>query len=315
MRANAPTLLADIGGTHARFALLAPGVDTPAPATTCLLDRFGDLAEVVETWLATQPGPRPDTAVLAVAGPVAGDRAVLTNRGWVVDGPVLARRLGLGSVALVNDFAALARALPLLGPAELLRLGDPEAGVAGAPISVLGPGTGLGVAALLPPATVLATEGGHATLAAEDAREAEVVATLRSRLGGHVSAERGALSGQGIEALHAALGGDPARRAPEILREGVAGTDPLCRAAMGMFAAMLGSFAGNVALLHGARGGVFLAGGICPRMPEFLVASAFRTRFEAKGRFREWLAAVPTWLIRDPEAATMRGLAVLARAA
>jgi glucokinase len=180
-------------------------------------------------------------------------------------------------------------------------------------MSVLGPGTGLGVAALLPPATVLATEGGHATLAAEDAREAEIVAALRARLGGHVSAERGALSGQGIEALHAALGGDPVRRAPEILRDGVSGADGLCRAAMQMFAAMLGSFAGDVALLHGARGGVFLAGGICPRMPDFLAASAFRARFEAKGRFRDWLALVPTWLIRDPEAATMRGLALLAR--
>jgi glucokinase len=307
-------LLADIGGTTARLALLPPGADRPDRIDRIPLDRFGEAAETIAAWLAAQPGrPWPRGAVIGVAGPVAANRAALTNRGLVFDGAALAAALDLATVRVVNDFAALARSLPMLDRAALFHLGGPPAGDAAAPMTVLGPGTGLGVAALLPPDGVLATEGGHATLAAQDARQAEVIAALHARLGGHVSAERGALSGQGIEALHAALGGDPARHAAEILEAGVAGADARCREAMALFCAMLGGFAGDVALLHGARGGVFIAGGICPRMPEFLAASAFRASFEAKGRFREWLAPVPTWLIRDPEAAAMRGLAVLAR--
>lgn len=311
-------LLADIGGTYARFARLGPDA-IPGPATRLALDGFPDPGALLEAFLAgPAAAPRPHGAVLAVAGPVAGNRATLTNRGpaWIVDGEALARRFGLPrGVQVVNDFAALAWSLPSLSAADLLPLGGPLAGEPGAPCSVIGPGTGLGVAAFLPPDRVLATEGGHAALAAADAESARLVEALRRQLGGrHVSAERGALSGQGIEALHAARGGDPARRAPEILRDGVAGTDAPSRAAMEAFCALLGAFAGDVALLHGARGGVFIGGGIPPRMAGFLAASAFRQRFEAKGRFRDWLVAVPTWLIRDPEAAAMKGLARLARA-
>ena len=311
-------LLADIGGTYARFSRAGPD-GAPGQVTRLALDAFPDIASLLEGALVGAPGEtRPQAAVLAVAGPVAGDRAPLTNRGpaWIVDGPALARRLDLRSgVRVVNDFAALAWALPGLGPADLLPLGGPSAAAPDGPCSVIGPGTGLGVAAFLPPDRVLATEGGHVALAAPDAGLAPLVEALRRHLGGgHVSAERGALSGQGIEALHAALGGDAARRAPEILRDGVTGTDAPSRAAMDAFCALLGAFAGDVALQHGARGGVFIAGGIPPRMAGFLAASDFRARFEAKGRFQGWLAAVPTWLIRDPEAAAMQGLARLARA-
>ena len=308
-----PVLLADIGGSNARFAVLHPGTAHPCPAERVPLDGFADAGSAIAGWLAAQPGPRPRAAVLAVAGPVAANRAVLTNRGWTVDGATLDAALELPAVRVVNDFAALAWALPVLGAADLLHLGGPAAGEAGAAMSIVGPGTGLGVAAFLPPDRVLATEGGHAALAAGDAREAGVIEALRGRFGGHVSVERGALSGQGIEALHAALGGDPRCDCPAILESGITGADPRCAEAMALFCDLLGAFAGDVALLHGARGGVFIAGGIPARMPEFLAASAFRARFEAKGRFRDWLAPVPTWLIRDPEAAAMRGLAVLAR--
>jgi len=309
-----PTLLADIGGTNVRFALLRPGALEPDPPERLALDAFPGIADAIEAWLAARPGPRPRAAVLAVAGPVLGGRVMLTNRGWLVDGAALAAELGLASVRVVNDFAALAWSLPVLGPGELVPLGGPAEGAAGEAMAVLGPGTGLGVAGCLPPGRVLATEGGHAALAAHDAREAALIEAIRDGLGGgHVSAERGALSGQGIEALHAALGGDPARAAPAIVREGIAGTDPRCTEAMVLFCAMLGGFAGDVALTLGARGGVFIGGGIAPRFPGFLAASGFRARFEAKGRFRDWLGAVPTWLIADPEAAAMRGLAVLAR--
>lgn len=183
-------------------------------------------------------------------------------------------------------------------------------------MAVLGPGTGLGVGAFLPPDRALVTEGGHASLAAQDAREEAVIGRLRARFGGHVSAER-TLSGQGIENLHAALAelaGTPVpdRSAAEVTEAALAGACPVCREALEMFCAMLGGVAGNLALLYGARGGVFVAGGIPPRFPEFLVASEFRARFEAKGRFAEWLRPVPTWLVlrKDP---AMLGLEALAR--
>jgi glucokinase len=305
-------LLADIGGTYARLALLRQDAPPPSAHRFDLAGHAG-VAALIAAWLARQPGPPPCRAVLAVAGPVEANRAVLTNRGWVADGAQLASALGLDSVRVINDFEALAWSLPHLPDAALLPLGGQPPGDPAAPMLVLGPGTGLGVGCLLRgPDRVLASEGGHAALAAHDAREAAVIEALRRRLGDHVSAERGALSGQGIENLHVALGGDPALPAAAIAEAGVGGTDPRCREVMALFCALLGAVAGNLALTFGARGGVFIGGGICPRFPEFLAASAFRARFEAKGRFADWLRPIPTWLIRDPDAA-MLGLAALAR--
>ncbi len=315
------TLLADIGGTNARFALLADG--TIGPPHRVRLDAYAGIAEAIAGFLAAQRGTAPPhAALLAVAGPVAGNRVHMTNRGWWVDGAAIAAALGIPAVRVVNDFAALAWSLPRLGPADLLPLGG-GTGEAGAPLAVLGPGTGLGVGAFLPggalpggvlPARALVTEGGHASLATHDPREAAVVEWLRSRHG-HVSAER-ALSGPGIGNLHAALAAldglaPPPRDAAAIVAAALAGECALCQAALAMFCAMLGSVAGDLALLYGARGGVFVAGGVCPRFPAFLAASAFRARFEAKGRFGEWLAPVPAWLVTRPDAA-MLGLAAMA---
>ncbi|WP_149538960.1 glucokinase [Siccirubricoccus phaeus] len=302
------TLLADIGGTHARFALLPEGGAPTAPVKY-RLDHFPDIATAIRQALAGQPMPR--AALLAVAGPVSGNSVTLTNRGWVVDGAALAPLLGIPRVRVVNDFAALAWALPDLAGADLKPLGG-AAAVPGAPMAVLGPGTGLGVAAFLPPGRVLASEGGHASLAAHTPEEAAVIATLRGQHG-HVSAER-LISGMGIEALHAALGGPPGLRAAEVTARALEGGDALSRRALTMFCALLGSFAGDVALMFGAQGGVFIGGGICPRFPDFLAASPFRARFEAKGRFQPWLAQVPTWLILRPDPAVL-GLAALARQA
>ncbi len=309
-----PTLLADIGGTNARFALLEPGAARPGPVTRLALDAFPGIAEAMAGWLAAQPGPRPRAALLAVAGPVAANRVTLTNRGWAVDGEALARALGLGRVRVVNDFEALAWSLPRLLPADLHPLGGTPPGAPAWPRAVLGPGTGLGVAAFLPEGRVLPTEGGHRTLPAGNEREAAVIAWLRARYG-HVSAER-AISGQGIENLHdaiAALDGAavPERTAAEITAAALAGACPVAVEALAMFAAMLGGVAGDLALTFGARGGLFIGGGICPRFPDYLAASAFRARFEAKGRFADWLRPVPAWIITHPDAA-MLGLAALA---
>ncbi|MCO6415413.1 glucokinase [Siccirubricoccus sp. KC 17139] len=299
------TLLADIGGTHARFALLQGSEATPP--VTYKLDEFPDIATAIRQYLAKQS--QPEAAVLAVAGPVVENRVTLTNRGWVVDGAALSTLLGIPRIRIVNDFAALAWALPHFGPEDLLLLGG-TAGEPGEPMAVLGPGTGLGVAAFLPPDRVLASEGGHASLAAQALEEAAVIATVRAEHG-HVSAER-LISGQGIEALYAALGGEKGTSAPEVTARALAGGDAISGKTLALFCALLGSFAGDVALMFGARGGVFIGGGICPRFPDVLARSEFRARFEAKGRFQAWLAPVPTWLILRPDPA-MLGLAALAR--
>ena len=305
------TLLADIGGTNARFALLDGGALTPP--VNLPLDGFTGIAAAIAAYLGDRTPPA--DAVLAVAGPVEGTAVRLTNRGWVVDGAAVQAALGLGRARVVNDFAALSWSLPSLTAADLHPLGG-GAAVPGAPMAVLGPGTGLGVGAFLPPGHALVTEGGHASLAAHDAREAQVIEWLRARHNGHVSAER-ALSGQGLENLHAALAAaDDVATGPldaaTITARGLAGECPVCRAALEMFCAMLGGVAGDLALLYGAQGGVYVAGGICPRFPDFLAASRFRERFEAKGRFRAWLAKVPAWLVVRHDAA-MLGLAALAR--
>ncbi|MDB5373022.1 MAG: Glucokinase [Belnapia sp.] len=312
------TLIADIGGTNARFALWDAGWEAGAdgqahtPPVRVQLDDVAGIAEAIEGYLAGRPRPR--AAVLAVAGPVEDNAVRLTNRGWLVDGAALAARLGIPRVTVVNDFAAISWSLPRLAGADLYRLGG-TAPVPGAPLAVLGPGTGLGVGAFLPPDRVLVTEGGHASVAAHDAREAAVVEWLRARHG-HVSAER-LVSGQGIENIHAALTALDGRpdeaplAAADITGRALAGSDPRCAEALAMFCAQLGSLAGDLALLYGARGGVYVAGGIAPRFPEYLAASAFRARFEAKGRFAAWLAPVPTWLVLRPDAA-MVGLETLA---
>ncbi|MDO9708741.1 glucokinase [Paracraurococcus lichenis] len=304
------TLLADIGGTNARFALLEGEGWTPPLHLP--LSGFTGIAAAIAAFLGDRPPPA--AAVLAVAGPVQRNRVTLTNRGWVVDGAEIAAALGIGHVQVINDFAALSWSLPHLAPADLHPLGGGQ-GERGEPLAVVGPGTGLGVGAFLPPDRVLVTEGGHASLAAHDAREAAVVEWLRARHG-HVSAER-LLSGQGIENIHTALaalddGGAAPLDAATVTARGLSGECPTCREALEMFCALLGGVAGDLALLYGARGGVYVAGGICPRFPEFLAASRFRARFEAKGRFKAWLAPIPAFLILRPDAA-MLGLSALAR--
>jgi glucokinase len=310
-----PLLIADIGGTNARFALLDEDEGGIGVLDRVKLDDFTDISGAISAFLGRRaPGRRPRGAVLAVAGPVAGNRVRLTNRGWMVDGDAIARALGIGTVRVVNDFAAMSWSLPGLAPSDLFPLGG-TAAEPGEPMAVVGPGTGLGVGAFLPPDRALVTEGGHATLAAHDPREAAVIGWLRARFG-HVSAER-VLSGMGLSNLHAALAAldgiqAPKRDAAAVTAAALAGTCPLCKEALCMFCAFLGGVAGDLALLYGARGGVFIAGGIAPRFPQFVAESEFRVRFEAKGRFGEWLRPIPAAIVMRLDA-PMLGLAALAR--
>lgn len=299
-------LLADIGGTNARFALLT---DRLGAIRHLVVADYPVARDAVAAFLrADAAGVRVAGAVLAVAAPVEGESCRFTNSPWVVDAAELRAVFGMTRVKLVNDFEAVAWSLPCLTAGDLRPVGGGTA-VPGGPMAVLGPGTGLGVAALVPgPAgsVVVPTEAGHTTLAATTDREAAIIAELRRRFG-HVSTER-ALSGPGLEALYAAIAAidgvaAPPRRAAEITRLAEQGGCPVCRAAVDTFCAMLGSIAGDLALMFRARGGVFVAGGIVPRLGDRFGASAFRVRFEAKGRFAPYLAGIPTAVIVHPDVA------------
>lgn len=294
-----PRLIADIGGTNARFALAEPG-GPPQAERNLLVRDFPGLAEAALAYLG---GRRVEEAVIAVATPVESDAIRFTNSPWAFSIQELQARLGVARLAVINDFVAQALAMPHLAPADLEPLGG-EAPTPGRAIGVLGPGTGLGVSALVPGRhgwAALPTEGGHVSLAPHDAREMAVLATLVERFG-HVSNER-VLSGQGLLNLAWALatldGRTLAAATPEEVTEAARNRAcPACMEAVAMFGALLGSAAGDLALVLGARGGVFVAGGICLRLGPLFDRATFRRRFEAKGRMRAYLEPIPAWLVR-----------------
>jgi len=302
-------LVADIGGTFIRLAIVENGVlGVPRVRRTA---EYGGLEDAARDFLSRLPaGARPNRAVVAVAAPITGDAIRLTNTAWSFSRAAAKAALGLNELLVVNDFGATAMAIPHLGPADVVPVG-PVLAAGDGPVAILGPGTGLGMASMARAAQgwlLLAGEGGHATMPASTREESSVIDRLRERFG-HVSAER-VLSGPGLENLHQALGGGNAARlaATEITARAIAGSDPLCVRALGMFFGMLGTVAGNLALTVGATGGVYIAGGIVPRLRGAFLDSDFRARFEAKGRFSSYLAAIPTWLVVHEEPALL-GLA------
>lgn len=300
-------LLADIGGTNARFARHDAGV-TCAPVTLPVAGH-ASIEHAVEAALAAL-GPC-DAAVLALAGPVTEEPVRLTNAPWSVSSSALVGRFGFGRVRLVNDFLAQAHALPHLRPSDLRAIGGGTRDAA-APMLVLGPGTGLGVAGFIPGAGLaVPAEGGHVSLAPTDEREDAVVAGLR-RLCGRAGVEE-AISGRGLANLHAVLArlrgaSVPARDAAAV----VAARDcPVAAEAVELFLALLAGFAGDMALAWGARGGVFLSGGILPRLMDRLDPVSFRSRFEDKSPMRDWMRGVPLSVVTHPSPAFL-GLAALA---
>lgn len=311
----AERLIGDIGATNARFALVGPG-GRAARARVFAGEDFPTLEEAIRAYLAAE-GVTADAAALAVAAPVTGDAISLTNHPWSFSVAALKEHLGLGRLIVVNDFSANALAVPHLGAAERMPVGGGSA-APGAPVAVLGPGTGLGVSGLLPAGKrwiALSGEGGHATLAPSDARESEVLARMRRRFG-HVSAER-ALSGPGLVNLYQTLAeieGVPAMpySPAQITDRQIGETEPLCREAVDLFCALLGTEASNLALTLGARGGVFIAGGIVPRLGTRFAQSRFRARFEDKGRFASYVAAIPTYVMTAPIPAFLGLAAMLA---
>jgi glucokinase len=297
-----PRLVGDIGGTHARFGWVeAPASGIGSIAVYESADYPG-LEAAIAHYLGEHGHPPPAAGAMGVATAVIGDHVAMTNRDWAFSIEEVRRHLGMQRFIVINDFTALALALPVLTAADLTRVGG-GAAVTGAPVGLLGPGTGLGVSGLVPGAAApipIAGEGGHATLAAADAREEQVIARLRSRFD-HVSAER-VLSGPGLVNLYGAcceLAGTAADalEPADITERALAGRDARCVDAVELFFGFLGGVAGNLALTLGARGGVYVGGGIVPHLGDWIGRSAFRARFEAKGRFRSYLEAIPTWVI------------------
>lgn len=308
-------LMADIGATTTRCALVDDKGQELAPEIFENAD-FTGLAGLLRIYLEhRRASDRPTRAVLAVAAPIAGDEVKMTNIGWHFSQQELKETLGLKRLQVVNDFAAIAWALPLLAPADVVKIGGGES-VPRAALAALGPGSGLGVSALVPTTdgwTAMTGEGGHVAMPASTREEDDVIARLRERYDGHCSAER-VLSGPGLVNLYVTLAEIAGRGTPTVTPADVTNLarqgEPLARKTLGMFFAMLGTVAANLAVTTGARGGIYIAGGIVPRVIEALRKSGFRARFEDKGRYRRYLAAIPTHVITAPLPA-FRGLKYL----
>ncbi|HEX7079911.1 MAG TPA: glucokinase [Gammaproteobacteria bacterium] len=297
-------LIADVGATNTRCALVDDKGNVLATEHFKNED-FDGLEPVLRAYLARRrSSDQPRRAAIAIAAPIVGDEVEMVNRGWRFSRNGLESDLKLSQLILVNDFAAIAWGLPSLAPADIVKIGGGEPSP-DAPLATLGPGTGLGVSCVVPSGDgwmVIQGEGGHATLAAANDEEARVIELIRDEHG-HCSAER-ALSGPGLVNLYQALGRLAGRGSPTATPHDVTGLaeqgEPLARRTRAMFFGMLGTVAGNLALTVGARGGVYVAGGIVPKFLDAFRDSAFRERFEAKGRYRWYMERIPTYVITNP---------------
>ncbi len=305
-------LVGDVGGTNARFAIARLVDSRPVLEhhESVPVERHPTFLEAVAVFLQGC-AVKPTGGVIAVAGPVTDGEIDLTNSPWRVSEAEL-QTLGLNPVRLINDFEALAWGAPVVPADQLASLGGPAAGDPHAAIAVLGPGTGFGVSALARDAhgnaLAMPSEGGHASFAPGDAIEDEVLRILRRRYD-RVSIER-LICGPGLLNLHRALAeidgrethiDDPA----QITTEARENPNSPCGTTLARFCAILGAVAGDIALTTGARGGVYIGGGIAPRILPFLKASPFRERFECKGRYQDYMAGIPTKVILHKHAALL----------
>jgi glucokinase len=318
-----PWLVADVGGTNARFGLVRSEDLAVTHVRSLRADDHFSLEAAAAAYMGSlgEAVPSVRRAAFALAAPVDAEPVILTNRGaWSVSRAAMARALGADAVLLLNDFEALALALPRLGAPDGLRFFGRGHVEPQRPMVVLGPGTGLGLASCVPAGDgrwiAVAAEGGHVTLAAGDAFEDALLGGLRVEYE-HISAER-LLSGIGLPTLHQAVcrvRGVPAELIgpEEITRRALELGDPDALATLERFCAMLGGFAGNAALTLGAAGGVYIAGGIAQKLGDLLTTSAFRERFEAKGRYRGYLSRIATALVVAPHPALDGAVAALAQ--
>ncbi|MGC1577276.1 MAG: glucokinase [Beijerinckiaceae bacterium] len=302
---DAVRLVADIGATNARFGLVS-AEGTTVHSNTFSGKEFPTLADAIRAYLARIGShPKPRVGCLAIAGPASSDQIRMTNRPWNFSVSALRDELGFERLEVINDFTAVALALPHLAISDRMTVGGAMP-TAARPIAVLGPGSGLGVSGLIPAGAgwlPLQGEGGHVTMAPATDRESAVLDLMRRRFG-QVSAER-CLSGPGLVNLYtclAALEGVSVETftPAQITDQAMVDRDRLCRETTEMFCTMLGTIAGDLALTLGAQGGVYIAGGIVPRLGTRFVESGFRARFQAKGRLSPYLASIPTYVVTHP---------------
>ena len=315
-----PRLLADIGGTYARFTLeVSAGVFAHPSSLRCA--DHADFHAAITAYLSRLPAGLAGSvehAAVAIANPVEGDQVRMTNYPWHFSIEQMRQQLRLETLVVVNDFTALAMALPRLRASQRRQVGG------GTPrefsvIGLIGSGSGLGVSGMIPADdgwVALGTEGGHSSFAPRDEREIVILRHALERFP-HVSFER-LLSGPGLELIHAALAarGGPAGKAlsaPEITRRALDGSDALCRETLDAFCAILGTAASNLAVTLGAFGGIYIGGGIVPRLGEYFDRSPFRARFEDKGRFSDYVKVIPTFVITAEQATFVGASAILAQ--
>lgn len=304
-----PFIAADVGGTHVRIGLVRASGDPAHPIAVLAYRKYvcaehAGLAEIIEDFLGTLDGQKIEEGVIASAGYPLEDGSIITvNLPWRLSLDDIRQRLGLRDFRLVNDFEAVAHAAAYVDASEVLRLTGPENAPAAGPTLVVGPGTGLGAAVWIPTATgpvVLATEAGQAALTTgNDLEMALLKQMLKQR--SHVPVEH-ALSGPGLMNVHAALcalqGTASEYRTPgEITAAALSGADARARESLEVFCGLLGSVVGDMALLYGVQGGIYLAGGILPQIREFLLQSSFVERFLNKGPMREALERIPVKLV------------------
>ena len=301
---NALRLVADVGGTNARFGLLRGARGLPEQQLTLATASYAGIDSAIEDYLRQVNVAMPLEAAIAIANPVTGDVVKMSNCHWTFSIEGIRGKLGWARLLVINDFTALAMSLPVIPAAQLTQIGGGTA-VAGSPLALIGAGTGLGVSGLIPYQDTwipLESEGGHVSACASCQREADIIAITR-RTYPHVSAER-LVAGMGLQNLYRAIA-ELEHCAPEnltaaqITERGLAQQDRLCAEALDIFCAIMGSIAGNLALTLGARGGVYIGGGIVPRLGDYFLRSPFRAAFEAKGRLGGYLSAIPAYVIRE----------------
>ncbi|PTT92039.1 glucokinase [Pelomonas sp. HMWF004] len=324
-RFDSPRLLADIGGTYARFSLeTGPGEFTQMASLRCAdhADFYAAVRAYLESLHWPESGPQQIAhAAIAIANPVEGDQVRMTNYHWKFSIDEMRLRLGLDTLVVVNDFTALAMALPRLAEVDVRQVGGGQARRPSV-IGLLGAGTGLGVSGLIPAGEgwiALGTEGGHVNFGPRDEREMDILKFAWKSLGqdpvsNHVSYER-LISGPGLELIYRALahrnGVEAAPlQAPTITQRALEQADPLCLETLEVFCGLLGTAAANLAVTLGSLGGIYIGGGIVPRLGEYFDRSPFRERFEDKGRFRDYVSAIPTFVI-TAEHATFKGASAI----
>ncbi|HEB9445900.1 TPA: glucokinase [Campylobacter coli] len=297
-----PRLLADIGGTNDRFALEV-AANTIENIEVLVCNDYNTVVDAVKVYLNKVGNPIVKYSAFAIANPVVGDWVQMTNHHWTFSIETTRQALNLEVLILINDFTAQAYAISQMSSTELIQVGGTSCEI-NAPKAVLGPGTGLGVSGLIPCSNggyiALAGEGGHTSFSPFDDTEVMIWQYAKKKYG-HVSAER-FLSGSGLVLIYEALadreGIKSSKIAPELISEqALSGRSPLCRLTLDIFCAMLGTISANLALTLGARGGVYLCGGIIPRFIDYFKTSPFRMRFENKGRFNAYLAAIPVYVV------------------